>query len=142
MRNHRSLIRIILTLIATLPGVSIADATNDPLAKYENMITEALNQPVTQGNLQRGNSDSASRNIVNGQAALVPAAPPTAAVPAPAQQIIMPTQPYSADSGNTNTNTNTTNNTANAQPAGPPNIFITPGGNTNNNKQGNSIIHY
>jgi len=131
--------QLLLTIILALPALSYA-ASNDLLSQYENMIYQANNQPVTNGTQQSG--QKINPGIANGQAALLPT--PLPAQPAAPVQNTAPA-PFS-ESDNTNAinnaiNQDQSNKQQTTAPAGPPNIFITPGDNTNS-KQGGSIIHY
>ena len=125
-----------------------AFAANDNLAqKYQSMINKAYNNAL--GSLKPVTPPNDSKAAISsGQNALTPTAPTipaVAAAPAPSQASTAPNPqpPVSAPPPASITNPNAT------APAGPPNIFITPGGTSggSNNSQNrgagsNNIIHY
>jgi len=138
------LIKILILLVAAV-FPAFAFATDNPLAEYRSLIEKANKAPL-QNSVQPVNP-----SVSNGQAALTPTAPAPAVmpgIPAAPPAALSPLSPNAALQQSTQSgaqsqqqSTETNSNKPSSTNAGPPNIFITPGGNSNNN-QNNSIIHY
>lgn len=121
-------------VLLLFPVISQADTSDELLARAQRMIDEARNQTSTNStHILKLPENSTWQNAQN---ALRPVAPSTS-LPSKTQTMPPATTNFPAQNYN---NTQNQNQQMTA-PSGPPNIFITPGKNTNNN-QNSSIIHY